>query len=329
MKNKSRNILFLLLVIFCFQAKGQQLPLFSQYILNGFILNPAMAGYDGYTSFNTTARQQWVGLEGAPQTLSATWQTRLLQRSYKIVNHPVRRSNLLLPSTKGRVGLGAYVINDRNAHVARTGVQFSYAYHIIMNKHQLSFGLAGKIYQFRIDDDELTYGDPNDPIITRGLQSVGYTPDADAGIYLTDTEYFIGVSASNLFQSAIKIGGASGSNNYRISRHYWFTGGYKFTPTLKFAIEPHFLFKTTETWIPQGDFGVRFYYLEDYWIGLAGRTDGSIISTVGFRADGLFIGYAFDFGLSNLQKFNFGTHEISVSYKLGSDARRYRWLRRY
>jgi len=52
-------------------AAGQQLPLFSQYIMNGFILNPAMAGYDGYTSVNTTVRQQWLGFEGAPQTYAA------------------------------------------------------------------------------------------------------------------------------------------------------------------------------------------------------------------------------------------------------------------
>ena len=57
---------------------AQQLPIYSQYILNGFMINPAMAGHDGYTSFNTTARQQWLGFKEAPQTYSASWQTRML-----------------------------------------------------------------------------------------------------------------------------------------------------------------------------------------------------------------------------------------------------------
>ena len=79
------------------------------------MVNPAMAGNDGYTSFNTTARQQWLGFSEAPRTYSASWQTRVLRRSYKIINRPVKSDNRLKPSTKGRVGLGAYLVNDVNA----------------------------------------------------------------------------------------------------------------------------------------------------------------------------------------------------------------------
>ena len=119
---------------------AQQLPLYSQYVLNAFMVNPAVAGHDGYTSFNTTARQQWLGFSEAPRTYSASWQTRVLRRSYKIINRPVKSDNRLKASTKGRVGLGAYLINDVNANVARTGFSFSYAYHIFLGRQQLSFG---------------------------------------------------------------------------------------------------------------------------------------------------------------------------------------------
>ena len=61
---------------------AQQLPLYSQYVLNAFMVNPAIAGHDGYTSFNTTARQQWLGFSEAPRTYSASWQTRVLKKSY-------------------------------------------------------------------------------------------------------------------------------------------------------------------------------------------------------------------------------------------------------
>ncbi len=328
LKSKSRNIIFLLLALSCFTVKGQQLPIFSQYMMNGFILNPAMAGYDGYTSVNTTARQQWLGFGDAPQTVSATYQTRLLQKSHKIVGHPVRKKNKLRPSTKGRVGLGGYLINDRNGSVSRTGVQLSYAYHIVMNNHQLSFGLAGKFLQFRIAED-LEFGSGGTDLIqASGIRDVGYTPDADFGIYWTNTVYFIGASVNNLFQSAIKIGSA-GNTDYKILRHYWIVGGYRFQPGYNLEIEPNVLLKTTEQFIPQADLGVKFYYQEDYWAGLAFRTDGSIVSMLGMRTNGLYIGYAFDFSLSSIQRFNYGTHEISLSYKMGNSARRYRWLRRY
>lgn len=325
---KTKNIVVLLLVLSCFTVKGQQLPIFSQYVMNGFILNPAMAGYDGYTSVNTTARQQWLAFEGAPQTVSATIQTRLLAQSHRIISNPIRKKNLLLPSTKGRVGLGGYIINDRNGSVSRTGVQFSYAYHIIMNNHQLSFGLAAKFLQFRIADG-LTYGSGNtDLLLGSGIDEVGYTPDADFGVYWTNTIYYISASVNNLFQSAIKIGSAANSE-FKILRHYWLGGGYRFQPSLDFEIEPNVLLKTTEQFIPQADLGVKFYYKEDYWAGLAFRTDGSIISLIGLRSNHLYIGYAFDYSLSSIQRFTYGTHEISISYKFGDNARRYRWLRRY
>jgi len=327
LKKERKYLLLILLCCLGFTARGQQLPIFSQYVFNGFILNPALAGYDGYTSVNTTARQQWLGFKDAPQTFSASWQTRMLQRSYKIVNHPVRNSNMLLPSTKGRVGLGAYLINDNNGNVGRTGLQFTYAYHIIMGHNQLSFGLAGKVFQYRIYEEDLVFGKDQDDLINAGIRDVGYTPDLDFGMYWTNTNYFIGASVNNLVQSAVNIGG--GTMDYRIKRHYWVMGGYRFPVTEDLELEPNSLFKTTESWIPQFDIGIKAYYMQDYWAGLAYRTDGSIITLIGVRNNALFFGYAFDYSFSTIQRFNFGTHEISLSYKFGDDARRYRWLRRY
>jgi len=327
LRSGRKYIILLLLAFLCTKASSQQLPTFSQYVLNGFILNPAMAGFDGYTAINTTARQQWIGFGDAPQTVSASWQTRLLQKSYRIVKSPVRSRNMLLPSTKGRVGLGAYVINDANGNVARTGMQFTYSYHLIMDYHQLSFGLAGKIFQYRIAEENLTYGRDVDPLVNAGIKEVGYTPDVDFGMFWTNTYYFIGASVNNLLQSSLKIGGST--NEYKILRHYWIMGGYRFELTRYVALEPNVLLKTTEKWIPQGDIGAKLYYKEDYWAGLAFRTDGSLITQLGMKADGLFIGYAFDYSFSSIQRFSYGSHEISISYKFGDNARRYRWLRRY
>lgn len=327
MKRGRSYIILLLLTMLWLPAKSQQLPLFSQYVMNGFILNPAMAGYDGFASVNTTARQQWLGIKDAPQTFSASWQTRLLARSYRIIGHPVREKNMLVPSTKGRVGLGAYVINDVNANMARTGLQFAYAYHIFLDNHQLSFGLAGKVFQYRIADENLSFGSGEDPLINAGIRYVGYIPDIDFGMYLTDMNYFIGASVNNLVQTSIN----SSRNvlDIRVLRHYWLMGGYKFYVGEDLAIEPNVMLKTTEQLIPQFDIGTKVFYMDDFWAGFAFRTDGSLITLLGIHNRGLFVGYAFDLSFSSIQRFNYGTHELSISYKLGDNARRYRWLRRY
>lgn len=328
MKKAWTYIGIVLLMIGPGNLAAQQLPLYSQYILNAFLVNPAMAGYDGYTSFSTTARQQWLGFKDAPQTYSASWQTRLLQRSYKIVNNPVRRKNMVLSSTKGRVGLGAYIINDVNANVARTGLSFTYAYHIIMNNQQLSFGLAAKAFQYRIYKEVLTFGEAGDPVLDGAFNTVAYSPDADVGVLFQGFDYFVGFSVSNLLQTSVLIG-SNELPDFKTFRHYWLMGGYRFALTENLDLEPSTLLKTTENWNPQGDFSLRLYYSDLYWGGISYRTNKSIVALVGVRVEGLHFGYSFDWALSEIGHYNYGSHEIIISVKLGSSARRFRWLNRY
>lgn len=328
----NRNITYLLLFFMLMKAwdhslLAQQMPLYTQYMNNGFLVNPAMAGYDGYTSVNLTAHKQWLGFEGSPLTYSLSAQTRLLKKSYRIVSHPVR-SNRFIPSTKGRVGLGGYVFNDRNGRVTRTGGEFSYAYHIYFLRSQLSFGLGGQFFQYKIGDD-LSFYAPGDPKIETGFDRVALVPDASTGIFWSAREFYLGVSASQLFQSVLKFGSGD-MGNVRMLRHYYLMGGYRFINQFTgFEFEPSFLLKTTEQFLPQGDISFKVYYREDYWAGISYRTNGALAAMFGVRSDHYYIGYAYDYALSSIRKYNFGSHEILLSVKFGDNARRYRWLNRY
>jgi type IX secretion system PorP/SprF family membrane protein len=235
---------------------------------------------------------------------------------------------MLLPSTKGRVGLGAYIINDQNANVARTGVSFTYAYHLILNNQQLSFGLAAKAFQYRLQKDALTFGEPGDPVLDHDFKNVAYSPDADFGVLFRGYTYFTGFSVSNILQTALKTGGAEIAD-YKTPRHYWLMGGYRFELTQDFGLEPSVFLKTSENWNPQGDFTLRLLYNDLYWGGLSYRTNKSIIVLVGIRIESLYVGYSFDYALSEIGHFNYGSHEITLSVKLGDNARRYKWLNRY
>jgi len=309
-------------------VQGQQLPVYSQYLMNGFMFNPAMAGYDGYTTFNATSRQQWLGFKEAPRTYSAAWQARLFRKGYKIVNNPIRRGNMLIPSTKGRVGLGAYIINDINAKVARTGVSFTYAYHIIINEQQISFGLSAKGFQYRINMDDLTFGEDGDPIVTNNFKEVGYSPDADIGFLFNGINYFVGVSISNLLQTSLVIG-AREIPDYKTFRHYWLMGGYRYVINYDWEIEPSFLFKTTENWNPQGDATLTVYYADLLWGGMSYRTNNSIIAMVGVQIDNIYFGYAFDWSFAEIGNYNYGSHEITLAVKMGDASRRTKSQIRY
>jgi type IX secretion system PorP/SprF family membrane protein len=322
----SKSTIWVILFMFLpLAVRAQQMPLYSQYVMNAFMINPAIAGSDGYTSFNLTARQQWVGFNNAPATQSFSFQTRILRKSYVIKQKSISNRSLK-PSSKGRVGLGGFLYNDRNGAIDRTGIQFAYAYHIFAGETQLSFGLSAGVFQFRIREDLITFA-TDDPIMG-SLNKVIYVPDANLGFHMMNGNYFAGISVNQLFQSYLKFGNRM-LEEYKMIRHYYVLGGYRFSLPSDFDIEPSGLFKATEKKAFQLDIGARLYFREDYWAGVMYRTSGDIIFIAGLRYNQFYFGYAFDYSTSNIQKYSYGSHEIVLAVKLGDNARRYRWLNRY
>ena len=306
--------------------KAQQMPIYSQYTMNQFLINPAFAGSEGFTSFNLTARQQWLGFENAPMTQAISGQTRILKTSYIAKSRSIRnRVRKRRPS--GRVGIGGYIFNDQSGAVNRTGGQFTYAYHLFVGQGQLSFGLALTAYQFRLNDEELTTVE-YDPLIEEKKNSL-FVPDGSFGIYYSYQPFYVGVSATQLFQSAIKFGADNSYSNYQMVRHYYFVSGYRHDFGNDFEVEPSILFKTTEAFNLQADINVKGYYKRDYWLGFSYRTGNAFVTMVGVRVDKLYFGYAFDYSLSDIQRISYGSHEIMMGLKFGDNTRRYRWLNRF
>jgi len=312
----------------CNFAAGQQLPIYSQYLYNKFLINPAVAGSDGYTSINLTAREQWVGYYGAPRTFSFSFQTRLLKRSY-ILKQTNTKRQVFRPKSDGKVGLGGYIFSDKNGLIQRTGFQVSYSYHMwLRDQTQFSLGLAFTGYHYRIDQDQLDFENPNDPFLYNDLRRGVFVPDATFGAFLINPKFSIGFSSDALFEASIKIG-ETAYRNLKLDRHYYLFGSYLFDLNRLVAIEPSVLFMMSEQLKPQADISVTYIYNKAFWAGLAYRTSGALITNVGVKYENFFIGYAFDFTMQEIQRITYGTHEITVALKFGDSARRYRWLDRY
>lgn len=325
MKGLFYTILF---QIFGTLAFAQQMPLYSQYLYNKFLINPAVAGSDGFTSFNLTAREQWVGLYGAPATFSCSGQTRLLKRSF-VLKQTTKKRKVYRPGSDGKIGLGGYIFSDRNGLIQRTGFQASYSYHIwLQNSTQLSFGLAFTGYHFKINEKEINFEDPNEPWLNSDFRRGVFIPDATFGVYLLNSKYNFGFSADQLFQAYVKIG-SNAYKNLQMSRHYYLFGSYNFPQSSYTELQPSFLIRMSEQFKPQADIGITYIYNQSFWAGLAFRTSGALIANIGVRYEKIFIGYAFDFTLQEIQQITYGTHEITFALRFGDSARRYRWLDRY
>ena len=198
-----------MVIIFSFGGEllhAQQLPRFSQYYANEFLINPAVAGYDGRTVINLGARKQWVGFsQNTPASYIISLQGRLLKTGYSLKTGSHGNKNFH-KAGKGRVGLGGIIYRDENGAVERTGAQFSYAYHLFIRNSQLSFGLTGNVFQYRINPEYAKLKNPEIDPLNGLIGKSTLVPDAGFGINYMKGNWHAGLAVSQLFQSNLKIG---------------------------------------------------------------------------------------------------------------------------
>lgn len=321
---------------------AQQMPMYSQYMYNKFLINPSAAGSEGYTSFNITAREQWIGYAGAPRTYSLSYQTRFTKKKYSI-RKGIFGNTRYRAKTEGRTGLGIGLFSDQNGLVQRTGFQAAYSYHIwVQDYTQLSMGLAATGYHYIINADHESFRDPAEPWLTDNLRKGIFVPDINFGIYLMSDSYTLGFSAESMLGAAAKIGDGlvdtlKAYDKFRMSRHYYAFGSYSFLTGKKLEIEPSVLLKMSEQLMPQADVNLTLIFDQTVWLGAGYRTggfygtsrQGALIGSLKLRWGNMYVGYSYDYSLNEIESVTNGSHELFLALKLGSSDKKYRWLDRY
>lgn len=284
-------------------VSAQQLPLYSQYMLNDFFINPAIAGSKDYSPVLLSIHKQWIGIKDSPSTQTLSGHTML---------------------SNNNVGIGAIIFNDDFGPESRIGIQAIYSYHFHIDRlNKISLGLAATAFQYKMDQRFFTLTIYDDPAITYMVEKT-IVPDATFGVYAYGKKYYAGITAADLFQSKLKINRNLDDN--KMVRHYFVMGGYKFdfpnSPQLQ--IEPSLLMKTTEITPPQFDINLKMYYDKDYWFGMSIRPGDSFITAIGFKHKQYYFGYAYDFTFSDLSSYTFGSQEIIFGVNIGENVRRSR-----
>lgn len=330
------RIFYFVLVMFFFPGLlfSQQLPRFSQYYSNEFFINPAVAGYDGRTVINLGARKQWVGFtQNTPASYIISLQGRLLKTGYTLKAGPNGKKSFR-KAGKGRIGLGGIVFHDENGAVQRTGGQFSYAYHLFIRNSQLSFGLTGNVFQYRINPELAKLKDPEIDPLNGLIGKSTLVPDAGIGINYMAGNWHAGFAVAQVFQSKLKIGNNAdyqSSEEIRLLRHYNILADYRFSflSNPSWEVEPSTLILFNEMFRFQADITMKAYYKRQYWFGISGRTTGDIIVMGGLKFRNYYFGYSYDYGFNGISRYSFGSHEVCLAAKFGDTARKYRWLDRY
>ena len=332
---KKPGLLIISSIVFCLMASGQAKPSYTQYVLNNYILNPAVTGIENYVDIKLSNRNQWTGIDGAPVT------------TYFSIHGPIGKSDLRTSATSFQVpgenprgkqyweeytapkphhGIGLIAMNDKAGYINRWSVYGSYAYHKPLSvKATLSAGFNAGITSVNLDRSKINFGElnVNDP-------AIGYTngelkkikPEIGAGLWLYSAKYFAGISVLNIIPGKNKFVKDDKYGTY-YTPNYFLTAGYRANITDDLNFMPSVM---VQYWQPQllgVHANAKLQYQDKVWVGASYRF-GDLVSGYSAMA-GLNIANAFNVSYSyevattnRLRSYTGNTNEIMIGFIIGN-----------
>ena len=297
---------------------GQQEPMFTKYMFNSLIFNPAYAGSKDHMSVGLLHRSQWYEIEGAPTTQTLT------------VHTPLRND---------RVGVGFSVVNDKIGPTNTTGANLSYAYRIPIGKAKLAVGIQAGVESYRANWSDLNLENPVDPSFQENVSRT--LPNFGGGLYLYSKYFYVGGSVPHLVEYDLRQN--TDTEIYaRQVRHYYFMAGTAIPLNGDALIfKPSVLFKNVgldkrtskldafrDIGAPnEFDIDLSLLFQETLWVGASFRStfdkvfksksshDSADIWISYLMKNGFRFGAAYDYPLTELSNITSGAFEIMVGYE--------------
>lgn len=294
-----RKIIISALLLSAFAAGAQQLQTSSVYELQGVLLNPANAGVGKNNMVGVSYRTQWSSIEDAPKT-AAVFGSFALSR-YKM-------------------GISGYAYNDKTGPTSRTGLDLSFAKHLLFdNSAVLSLGIETKFQQYAINRSKLTQVLGADPALGNADNTFKF--DAGFGISYTTDRLQLGASVSQLLQSKLDryTGNLNRSQEGKLYRHYYAHGRYTFNVDDQTTLTPNALLIYLPNAPAEFQLGATVEHFKTFWWGVGLRSKADVMLSAGIRIQKKFsVGYCFDIYNTPISNYQAGAnaHEFLLRYDL-------------
>lgn len=294
-----KQIALLFFTLISLTTFGQREAMYSQYMFNQLLINPAYSGSKEEMSLTVLNRNQWVGLDGAPKTFTVSAHT------------PLRNE---------KIAVGMYVYSDHIGATDNLGVVGSYAYRLKLGKGKLCMGIQAGINQEKIDWNKVTMYQTEDPLlIARPASSL--KPDANFGLYYYTHTYYFGISSKHLFENQFGIvdnSTTSASTYSMFTKNLFFMSGVVIPLSDKIMFKPSTLVKYASHAPVDVDLNANFLFNEKIWLGASYRSgNNTMVFMIELQATpNLKIGYSYDACMGGLKNYNQGSHEIMLGYDL-------------
>lgn len=270
------------------QAMAQQHPVYAQYLFNGMVVNPAYPSMDEFSSATVVARNQWLGMEGAPKTGTFSFYS------------PLKATN---------TSIGFLAMQDKITIYSQTGVHLNISQKVKLNKKlTLAMGLKGGMEQFRENNTHLA---TDDPVFAQDQRY--WKTDIGFGFMLYSEKFFVGLSAPSFHNFDI----GNSVNKVAFKRHMYLHGGMILDVNKDIKFRPGLLFRQVGGAGVQMDVNASFLFKDVVWVGATWRTEKTAAAMVQLQiGKSLQLGYAYDFAsASYLKGMQNGSHELMLNYR--------------
>jgi type IX secretion system PorP/SprF family membrane protein len=285
--------LIFIVILMSLEVCSQQDSQYTQYIYNTMSVNSAYTGQRDVLSYSGLYRTQWVGIDGAPKTLTFG------------IHSPLKNENL---------GMGISIVSDQLGPIREDYINLNFSYTIRLNRStELSFGLKGGLHNLSSDFSRGNSFQNTDVAFNENISL--FSPTIGAGLYLHSTRGYLGLSAPNFLTT-------EHYNDYKESLaserlHLFLIGGYVFNIDNDIKLKPAFLIKAVSGAPLIADLSINAMFNDRFVFGLAYRWDDSLSGLTGLQVNKtLFIGYAYDYNTSIGNKYTGGTHEVMLRFEL-------------
>lgn len=276
-------------------ASAQQSIVYSQYLFNGLLINPAYAGSHVQFSSTLTYRNQWVNFPGAPETT-----TFGVHNSFR----------------KGRVGAGLLVTADRIGSYSNTGLFGSYAYAIKAPAGGVfSMGVQAGFNSFKGDFSALVLKQDGDQVFNAFINE--FRPNFGGGLFYYNKRIFAGFSVPTILTHASLFSG--NLEALRTPRFYYLNFGAKLPldpMTERVMLQPSILIRAQDGTPLSADLNLNVVFDQLISVGTSYRSGDGAILLVNYKlSEKFYVGYSYDWTTSALARFSKGTHEIMLNYR--------------
>jgi type IX secretion system PorP/SprF family membrane protein len=310
-------ILSILTIVSCtFLAKAQDEAIFSHYIVNPMLINPAFAGNNDNTEIFGHYRSQWTGFPGAPKTYMLT------------ASLPVNE----------KVGVGGLLLTEKFGVTNRLRGQLNYAYRYTSKRYKWGMGFSTEFHRYRLDQNAI---DPNNPLYETGDQMVtermkGLTFfDATFGAFTEiDNKYIFSLAFPNLIR--VGVGQPVGTTTKQpksFFRQVILMAGYRMAVKdvkLEPSLQIHKLYQSPF----EVDLNVKAGLYDEKLVAALtirpGRS-GQVGILAGTKQDNFAVYYSYNSSLSDFKTYQRNAHEVSLAIilnknqnKIERGGRRYR-----